>query len=418
MTIFAGLLPGLAGLRGHAGRVPARRLRAGRLAPGLRAAGAVLARGRRDHRARRRWSCSRGCSHERPKRAGDRCPTWPPPSPTATTGAARLADRLADRRADLPLRYWRQGAHFTTPAADAVIARKAVEGGTAPVSRMLERLGLTRRRPGRARSSCRPTSCEARLAATGARRRWSCSTARTRSRPATRRRRGRMAVAAERSPTPTGAGRRGPACASTGRPASTWTPPCATCTRCCGALRERPTTRPPFPLDGIVFPKLEHPEEVDLVHDAARPRRGRPRAAGGRIRVAYLVESGWAAAQLPAIARARRAAPGRPHLRHRRLQRRPGPAGHRQRPPARRLGASRDHRHRGGGGRAGHRRHDPRLPGRRSGPGRRRQPGALAGPDAAGLRRHRPRPRPRHDSASGSATRPSCSPSCWPTRPG
>ena len=57
----------------------------------------------------------------------------------------RLAVRaaLGNRRTDLPLRYWRQQAHFTTPAADAAMARKAVEGGTAPVARMLERLGLT-----------------------------------------------------------------------------------------------------------------------------------------------------------------------------------------------------------------------------------------------------------------------------------
>ena len=53
-----------------------------------------------------------------------------------------VAGELADRRTDLPLRYWRQAAHLTTPAADAVMARKAVEGGTAPVERMLERLGF------------------------------------------------------------------------------------------------------------------------------------------------------------------------------------------------------------------------------------------------------------------------------------
>jgi hypothetical protein len=59
--------------------------------------------------------------------------------------AERLAlrDRLAARRASLPLRYWRQQAHLTTPAADAAMARKAVEGGTGAVPRILERLGLT-----------------------------------------------------------------------------------------------------------------------------------------------------------------------------------------------------------------------------------------------------------------------------------
>ncbi|MBA2757409.1 MAG: hypothetical protein H0U37_08215, partial [Chloroflexi bacterium] len=36
----------------------------------------------------------------------------------------RLAVRaaLTGRRADLPLRYWRQQAHLTTPAADASMA--------------------------------------------------------------------------------------------------------------------------------------------------------------------------------------------------------------------------------------------------------------------------------------------------------
>src|SRR4029450_13304984 len=39
--------------------------------------------------------------------------------------------------------YWRQAAHYTTPAADATMARKAVEGGTAPVGRILEKFGVT-----------------------------------------------------------------------------------------------------------------------------------------------------------------------------------------------------------------------------------------------------------------------------------
>ena len=66
-------------------------------------------------------------------------------------------------------------------------------------------------------------------------------------------------------------------------------------------LTER-STDGAIPLDGIVFPKIEHPEEVDLVHGMLTEAE---RALGlpiGGIRVAYLIESGWAAAQLPAIA--------------------------------------------------------------------------------------------------------------------
>ncbi len=65
---------------------------------------------------------------------------------------------LAGRRTELPLRYWRQQAHLTTPAADAAMARKAVEGGTAPVGRMLERLGSDAVRTSRTGWSCRATS--------------------------------------------------------------------------------------------------------------------------------------------------------------------------------------------------------------------------------------------------------------------
>jgi hypothetical protein len=49
-----------------------------------------------------------------------------------------VRDELAPRDVRLPLRFWRQQAHFTTPA-EAGMARKAVEGGTSPMSRILER---------------------------------------------------------------------------------------------------------------------------------------------------------------------------------------------------------------------------------------------------------------------------------------
>ena len=48
---------------------------------------------------------------------------------------------LAPRRVRLPLRYWRQQAHFTTPAEEA-IARKAVEGGTSPMGRIMTRFNV------------------------------------------------------------------------------------------------------------------------------------------------------------------------------------------------------------------------------------------------------------------------------------
>ena len=226
-----------------------------------------------------------------------------------------LRSSLAGRRTDLPLRYWRQQAHLTTPAADATMARKAVEGGTEPVARMLERLGLTGddladrldlprdlvavrlERPTRAplvmldgEDAIAPGDA---VAARG------------------------LAVAAETF-VEADWGQDGAGSLRFYRPPGfnlettvrdlytlLW------------QLRERaeppdPTSRThddavPFPLDGIVFPKIEHPEEVDLVNrllDDAELALGLP--VGG-IRVAYLIESGWGAAQLAELAQ--RAAP-------------------------------------------------------------------------------------------------------------
>jgi citrate lyase beta subunit len=71
-------------------------------------------------------------------------------------------------------------------------------------------------------------------------------------------------------------------------------------------LRER-NPGPSLPLDAIVIPKIEHPEEVDLVNDVLERAEAALGLPDTSIRVAYLVESGWAVAQLSEIAQ--RAAP-------------------------------------------------------------------------------------------------------------
>ena len=208
--------------------------------------------------------------------------TWPPPSPVADE--RRLAVRDRARRPssrDLPLRYWRQQAHLTTPAADAAMARKAVEGGTAPMApdaravrrdgaptspigwssiRLVDEAGWPRRR----RAPLVMLDGEDALApgdAVAAR---------------------GLAVAADTLADADWGSAGGPAALRFYRPpglnlettvrdlyALLW------------GLRERSATPGRFPLDGIVFPKVEHPEEVDLVHDLLDRRRGRARAAAG-----------------------------------------------------------------------------------------------------------------------------------------
>lgn len=63
---------------------------------------------------------------------------------TARHKRADLARQVGDRKKiALPLRFWRQQVHYTTPATDARIARKAAEEGFAPARGILQRLGLT-----------------------------------------------------------------------------------------------------------------------------------------------------------------------------------------------------------------------------------------------------------------------------------
>ena len=217
-----------------------------------------------------------------------------------------MAASLADRRADLPLRYWRQAAHLTTPAADAVMARKAVEGGTAPVARMLERLGLTA--ADLAEALGLPTELvEARLA-TPSRAPMVMLDGEDAIAPGDAVAQRALAVAADTfagadwgtaTATPSLRFYRPPGLAldTTVRDLYTllW------------RLRERTDDPAAFPLDGIVMPKLEHPDEVDLVHDLLDRAESDLGLVPGRLRVAYLIEGGWAAVQLPELAR--RAAP-------------------------------------------------------------------------------------------------------------
>ena len=210
-----------------------------------------------------------------------------------------LRAHLADRRVRLPLRYWRQQAHFTTPAEETM-ARKAVEGGTAPMARILDRIGVS------------PNQLADHLGA---------DVALVEALLARPRRAPLVMLDAEDALAPTeDAARRGLEAATRVLTTADWSgggqsslrffrPPGlnldTTARELYGllwALAAETLEGSPLPLDGIVFPKIEQPEEVELVHamlTSAEEALGLP--IGG-IRVAYLVESGWAAARLPEIA--------------------------------------------------------------------------------------------------------------------
>lgn len=217
-----------------------------------------------------------------------------------------VLEELRRYRVDLPLRFWRQQAHFTTPASDPAVARKAVEAGTGPMARILDRFGVTSHDLA-ARLGVEPERVDQLL--------------RNPRRAPLVMIDGEDALALRDD-----VARAGPRNAAIVLREADWAgadPPTLRFFRppgfnIEGAVRDlytllwelaevgsRTETQglASFPLDGIVFPKLEHPEEVDLLFDVLD---GAERALGltpNQIRVGLLVESGWAASQLAEIGR-------------------------------------------------------------------------------------------------------------------
>lgn len=209
-----------------------------------------------------------------------------------------LGARLGLRRAHLGIRFWRQSAHLTTPASQPEVARKAVEGVTGAVERALERHRLTPATLADALDL--PREVVAGLLETGFRPPVVVLDAEDAIAPG--------ADVAARATTvaadvlthadwgPAGAGTlrffRPPGLALEGSVRDLlsllWT------------LREvSPDT---FLLDGIVMPKVDHPEEVDLVNELLSRAEADLHIPIGSVRVSYLVESGSALARLPEIA--------------------------------------------------------------------------------------------------------------------
>lgn len=204
-----------------------------------------------------------------------------------------LRSQLMARRARLPLRLWRQAAHLTTPAADEAMVRKAFTG-TEPVARMLQRHGLTgsdlaerlavdvgvveemlarpRQAPmvmldGEDAQALRDDVTEEGLRVVST-------------------------LLRERAPSDRDA------------PLRFFRPPGLDLS---SSFRDLLTVLwsvrgvEPYPLDGIVFPKVEHPEEVELLYAVLSDAEAALGLPQGQIRVMFLIESGWAAAQVAAI---------------------------------------------------------------------------------------------------------------------
>ncbi len=208
----------------------------------------------------------------------------------------RQAVEEADRhRARLPLRFLRQQAHFTTPASRYEMALKAVERGSGAAARILEKFRITVEELAEA-LEVPPSEVEAELAADP-------------HAPLV------MLDSEDAEALREDVIQRGRANAVRIFREADWGPtlrfyrPSGLRLRFCiedlvTVLTESGRWLPPerYPIDGIVWPKPEHPGEISLVCDLLGEIERNLGLPEGRIKLEFLLESGWAAAQLPQLA--------------------------------------------------------------------------------------------------------------------
>ncbi len=219
--------------------------------------------------------------------------------------AARYKERRlqllaeADRyhASGLPLRFLRQQAHFTTPASNYDMALKAVEKGSSATARILDKFHLslaelsdTLEVPVSALEAELETEPHAPMVMVD-----SEDAQALREDVILRGRRNAIRIFRE---------------AKWGRTLRFYRPSGLQLDFCLDdlvtVLIEAGRDLPPedYPVDGVVWPKAEQPEEISFVCEVLEGVEDRLGLEKGRIKLEFLVESGWAVAQLPLLAKA------------------------------------------------------------------------------------------------------------------
>lgn len=213
---------------------------------------------------------------------------------------SRRSDLLADRKAlsaDLPLRFYRQQAHFTTPASNLEMVTKAIEKGSAAAARVLDKLGISTAELSDA-LRVPQKEVERELAADP-----QAPFVMVDGEDAQALRddvvqRGREnAIRVFRD-------------AQWGKTLRFYRPSGLDLDYCLRdiliVLTESAKGLPPekFPVDGIVWPKTAHPGELAFVCEILGEIEHHLGLPENRIKLEFLVESGWAVAQLPLLVKA------------------------------------------------------------------------------------------------------------------
>ena len=201
-----------------------------------------------------------------------------------------LITQASRLKADLPLKFLRQQAHFTTPASDLAMATKAVENGLSATPKILEKFGITLNEVAdrlqvplaevEAVLGGDPRSPLVMIDGEDAQALRDDVVARGRE----------NAIKVFTS-------------AQWGRTLRFYRPSGMNLPYCVQDLVTvfSKVEGKPFPIDGIIFPKVEHPAELQWVDEILGGIESRLGLATHSIKMQFLVEGGWAALQLPEL---------------------------------------------------------------------------------------------------------------------
>ena len=204
-----------------------------------------------------------------------------------------IAAARTHKASDLPLKYLRQQAHFTTPASDLAMVTKAVENGLSATQKILEkfRISLTE-----VSETLQVPMAEIEAVLAGDPRSPLVmvdgeDAQALRDDVVARGRENAVKVFTE---------------AKWGRTLRFYRPSGMNLKYCVEDLVTvlSRVEGKPYPIDGIIFPKTEHPEELAWVCEILDGIESRIGLAKNSIKLQFLVEGGWAALQLPALVKA------------------------------------------------------------------------------------------------------------------
>jgi citrate lyase beta subunit len=203
---------------------------------------------------------------------------------------AEVSRRTAALRARLPLRYLRQQAHLTAPASDYRLAEKALGNSGAVAARLLDRHGIDHSQLAHtlgvspqvvAQEIASPTPLVVIDIEDGVA---------PQMLPEARANAARVIRETPRGET---------LCFL--RPAGVLEPRCAEDLQEILVQAGSGLAAEDYPLDGIVVPKLRHVHEVEWLYDLLATIESALGLEAGRIRVSYLIETGWGVLNLPQL---------------------------------------------------------------------------------------------------------------------